>query len=133
MRGMVERGNRMLARILKPLTSPAAGPAATLIALALAAVLALTSFQQARDRAALQGQLADANRRAGAAGVYWKARFSACEAAVGQQGPRDGAVTKVAQGPTGEIAARLVSQGPAGFDVCARMEAADQAVLSSLR
>jgi hypothetical protein len=123
----------MFARILKPLTSPAAGPAAALIALALAAVLALTSFQQARDRAALQAQLADANRRVAASGVYWKTRFSACEASVGRQGPRDGALTKVAAGPPGDMAARLVNHGPAGFDVCARMEAADQAVMASLR
>jgi hypothetical protein len=31
------------------------------------------------------------------------------------------------------VAQRLVKEPPAGFDVCARMESADQAVLDSLK
>lgn len=122
----------MIARVLKSFTSPAAGPTATLVAIAFAAVLGISWAQQARERAAFEARLGDLSKKANAASVYWKARYSACEASVGAQGPRDGALTKVAEGQSGDAMNRL-SHEPAGFDVCARMEAADQAVLASLK
>ena len=124
----------MVAPVQKSHLKPAAGPAATFIALPLAAVLGFALMVQVRERASLEARLTEAQQKAAAAGVYWKTRFAACEASVGAQGPRDGALTRVAEaGPPGDAARRLVSQQPAGFDVCARMESADQAVLSSLK
>ena len=47
---------------------------------------------------------------------------------------RPGQTTRVASGggETARMAAELASSSPAGFDVCARMESADRAVMKSL-
>ena len=124
----------MIARLTRPvirtLTSPIAGPVASFLALALAAGLAVNASEAHRREAALKAQVAALSDRTEQQGVYWKAQLSACRAEAAIPAPPQGAITRVAGDDA--MAAQLASQGPAGFDVCARMEAADQAVLASL-
>lgn len=120
----------MTAPLLKAITSPAAGPAASLVAIALAAGLAATWSQGAHREARLKAEVAALTHRTEQQGAYWKAQLSTCRAEAAAPAPMQGAITRVAGDDA--LAAKLASQGPAGFDVCARMEAADQAVLASL-
>ena len=118
----------MKSSVQKALTSPLAGPAAAAMALFLAAVLAVSwsAWQGARSR--LQGRIADLMRQTEASQSLWRAQLAACHAAA-QPGDR----TQVADAPAGDPAQQLLAQGPAGVDVCARMESADQAVLKTLK
>lgn len=122
----------MIASLFKPLTRPMAGPAASALALILAGALTATWTTAERRERQLKGEVAALAARAEQEGAYFKAQLTSCraEAAVnpGARPPLE--VTRVADSDA--EAARLASQGPAGFDVCARMEAADQAVLASL-
>ena len=62
-------------------------------------------------------------------GAVWGAKLAACEVGVAQARER---VTGVEL--TNEARAQaLAKNAPAGFDVCARMESADQAVLETLK
>lgn len=123
----------MLAPLSKALTSRAAGPAASALALVLAGLLAVSWTQAARREAELKAQVGALAVRSEQASVYWRAQLSTCRAEAATPARPQGRITRVAAAESGEAeAARLATQGPAGFDVCARMEAADQAVLASL-
>jgi hypothetical protein len=118
--------------LLKPLTRPAAGPVASIVALALAGALAGSLVHAARTEAALKADLARVTVQSQQAALMWKASLSTCRAHAAAPEPPGGRITPVAE--DGDVvAARLATVGPAGFDDCARMEAADAAVLSSLR
>jgi hypothetical protein len=126
----------MRASIFKPLTRPAVGPAATVLALVLAGALTATSLHAAKAEARLKAEVAALAQRNEQADLRWQAKLSECRTdAAGPPGrpaaPPSG-LTRVAQDDD-SVADKLASQGPAGFDVCARMEAADAAVLASLR
>ena len=122
----------MPASVIKALTRPAAGPLATGTSLALAAALAVSWAHAARTEAQLRSQVAALGASARSAELAWRARLDSCRAQAAEDGaPLPEAVTRTA-GDGEEVAARLASEGPAGFDVCARMEAADRAVLASL-
>jgi hypothetical protein len=120
----------MLGSIIKVLTSPAVGPVATGCALLFAALLALTWTASERTRSQLESQVAVLTRQAeGAAG--WQAQLASCEAT--SAGMTRGLRAASSAGETAEDRAmRLAAEPPAGFDVCARMESADRAVLNTL-
>lgn len=123
----------MLAPFSKALTSRAAGPAASALALVLAGLLAVSWTLAGRRESELKAQVAALAGRSEQANLYWRAQLATCRAEVATPAPPQGRITRVAAAESGDAeAARLASQGPAGFDVCARMEAADQAVLASL-
>jgi hypothetical protein len=133
----------MFAPVLQALTSRAAGPAAAALSLVLTILLVASWTSAAQSRARLEGEVARLNRQLDSAGTYWQAQLANCQAGgdVRTTGG-DGAATAAAQldlpGPRPDasvetIAQRLVREPPAGFDVCARMESADQAVLDSLK
>lgn len=113
------------------LQGPAAGPVASLAAVLLAGLLAASTTHAARREAELKAQVGALAARNEQTTLFWRAQLTSCraEAAVPAEPPQG--LTKV-QANGDEMAARLASHGPAGFDVCARMEAADQAVLASL-
>jgi hypothetical protein len=115
------------------LTSRTAGPAASAVALVLAALLAVSWNGAAHREARLRAQVAALAARNEQAGVYWQAQLSSCRAEAARPEPRQGAITRTSSAAGDDVAERLANHGPAGFDVCARMEAADQAVLNSLR
>jgi hypothetical protein len=50
----------------------------------------------------------------------------------GAIGPGETTSVKATRGDPASLAAELAGNSPAGFDVCARMESADQAVLKTL-
>jgi len=122
----------MLALVTKALTRPAAGPIATSAALVLTAVLAASLARAGQTEGELKAQVAALAAAARANSVAWRTQLDSCRSELAQaKPPMTTAVTRVAGGEEA-VAERLASQGPAGFDVCARMEAADRAVLASL-
>ncbi|HEV2530559.1 hypothetical protein [Phenylobacterium sp.] len=121
----------MPAPLSKALTSPAAGPAALSLAVVLGIALAVSTSQAARRQSQLKAQVAALAARNEQTSLYWRAQVSSCRAQAAAPAPTPGAITRVAASGDA-VAAQLATRGPAGFDVCARMEAADQAVLASL-
>jgi hypothetical protein len=121
----------MFARIRDTLTSPAAGLIASALALLLAVLLAVTLAAAHRHDVELDARVAKLASQLNDSGSYWRARAVACEA-VGQR-HQPGVHEAKAGGKDEDAATRLASDPPAGFDVCARMESADAAVLSTLK
>ena len=103
--------------------------AALIATVALGLALTATSLSAARTEAALRHQIAELVRQNRQAGALWGAKLASCETA-GNASP--GRVTNAALSPT-ERARELARKSPAGFDVCARMESADQAVMETLK
>lgn len=109
------------------------GRKAAIALLALSLVLAVALVASAatwrRERADLQARVTYLTQQSERSQSVWKARLAACQAS---DAPRR---TIQTAGPaTGdETVSRLLAQGPEGIDGCARMESADQAVLSTLK
>ena len=109
------------------LTGRYGGIAAIAAVIALGSVLMATSISAARTEAGLRARIADLTRINARQGAYWAARLSECRAA----GPAD--QDHLANVSAEARARRLTTREPAGFDVCARMESADRAVLDTLK
>jgi hypothetical protein len=129
----------MVGGITRIFSHRAAGPLWCGVALLLALALAVTSFEARRKEDFLRGRIAalashDASQLQ-AELVSCRATVRSYTAAMSASGPRGqaqpGETTRVRSSP-GEIAEQLAANPPAGFDVCARMESADQAVLKAL-
>jgi hypothetical protein len=117
----------MLAPVLKALTSRTAGPVATGFAVALALLLALSWTSAAQTKARLESRIADLSRQAHVPAITTVAGGPA-----GLELARSDA--QLPATPVGDKdAERLLTVPPAGFDDCARMQSADEAVLSSLK
>jgi hypothetical protein len=99
------------------------------LSVVLAIALAVSLAAASRERAGLRARISEITQQNARSQAVWKAQLSACQAATS---PRPMLQTG---GPTrgDEAAQRLLAQGPEGIDVCARMESADQAVLSTLK
>jgi hypothetical protein len=123
----------MLTPIIQILTSRAAGPAASAVAALLAVLLALTWTGAQRTQAQLRGELAQLSREANTVGAYWQTRATSCEGASPSQARTIEVAAQDAKASPEDKARRLANEPPAGFDVCARMESADQAVLNALK
>lgn len=132
----------MFGGITRIVTHKAAGVGWCVTALALAAALGVTTAQSHRNEAFLKGRIAalathDASQLQ-AELVSCRATVKSYAAAMSASGPRGetapGHPTPVshAGGDAKALAAELANTPPAGFDVCARMESADQAVLKAL-
>lgn len=110
-----------------------AGPTGAIAFLALSLVLAIALVASAatwrRERADLRQRVAYLTQQNERSQSVWKARLAACQAS---DLPRR---TIQTAGPAmgDETVSRLLAQGPEGIDGCARMESADQAVLSTLK
>lgn len=119
-----------------------AGVVWSLVALGLATALAATTLQARRKEDFLRGRIAalathDASQLQ-AELVSCRATVRSYAAAMSASAPRGeaqpGQTTRIKatrEDPQG-LAAQLADTPPAGFDVCARMESADQAVLKAL-
>lgn len=121
----------------RALTSHAAGPIASVVALAMGALLAVSWTAWQADRTALEGRIAELTQHSERSQALWRAQLSACHAAAGAE-----RLTQAAYAPADDAkdakddkdaARRLLTEQPEGIDVCARMESADQAVLSTLK
>ena len=120
----------MFAAFATLLTRPAAGPIASVLALLLAIGLGASVSASARREAHLQSELKLLSDRQVQAAVRWRAELDACHAQASAPSPRAN-VTRVDENDA-SVAERLANQGPAGFDACARMQAADASVLATL-
>ena len=114
--------------LMRVLTSPWAGFVAMLAVVVLGLALTFTSLTAARTEAALRAKIAALVTENRQVGAVWGAKLAACE--VGGGSAR-GRVTAAALSDAAR-AQQLAQNAPAGFDVCARMESADQAVLKAL-
>ncbi len=113
----------MFAPAIRVLTGRAAALIAIVCAVILALVLGLTVQAAERTRLRLQARVDTLSQQLAVTLAAQKVQTAACGHA--------SSATATAAGAREDPARRLM-QPPPGFDVCARMESADQAVLDSL-
>ncbi|WP_309604483.1 hypothetical protein [Phenylobacterium sp.] len=125
----------MLATLVQAFTSRLAGPIGFALALVLCALLAVTANTAARTEATLRARVAQLSEENQKSGAVLQARLAACEGGARGGSGGGGVAVRVAGAETSAEARarRLTGSGPPGFDVCARMESADRAVLETLR
>ena len=130
----------MLRGIARIVGHRSAGWSCAAVAIGLAGALAMNAAETRRDDALLRSRIsAMATRDASqlqAELVSCHATNHAYAAALAASAPRGAGgapqTTRIKTEGRDAMAAGLVNHPPAGFDVCARMESADQAVLSTL-
>jgi hypothetical protein len=121
----------MLAGLRQLLMSPLTGPIALAVAIALAAALGVSTSAWEAERAGYEARIVELTRASDRAQTALRTQLTACHAAGVQ---REAMEAEFAQrGPRSDGARRLLDQQPEGIDACARMESADQAVLSNLK
>ena len=119
----------MLRTFIQAFTSPVAGPVGFALSIAMCAMLVVTVAAAGRNEADMRARIAALTAENQRNGVALHARLAACEG-----GPADLARVRTANASlTPEQRAQRLTGEPAGFDVCARMESADRAVLETLR
>ncbi|HSV03415.1 MAG TPA: hypothetical protein VLI41_09435 [Phenylobacterium sp.] len=129
----------MLRGLSRLITRPAAGPVASLAAIALAGALVGSLVNAHQEQRFLKARIAalatqDASELQ-AELISCRATARSYEAQVAVAGPAPADPRwQAARTPAGRrrIAADLVTRPPAGIDLCARMESADQAVMKAL-
>jgi len=117
--------------LMRVITSPWAGLVAMVMVIVLGLALIATSLTAARTETALRGRIAAMAAETRQTAAVWGAKLAACEAGSGAA-VRGGRVTAATLSDAAR-AKQLAQNAPAGFDVCARMESADQAVLETLK
>ena len=120
----------MLKSLAAILTSRLAGPIALTAALLLAVALAGSWSAWEAQRAGYERRIAELTRQGERNQAQMTAQLAACHAAADPRRLTDAAY---AAAPAGGGAKRLLERQPEGIDACARMESADQAVLSNLK
>lgn len=130
----------MTGTVRRALTSRMTGPIASVVALVMGTLLALSWTAWQAERTMLERRISQLTQQAERSQALWKAQLSACHAAAGAERltHADYEAPNAAKGGAkggagGDDARRLLSEQPEGIDVCARMESADQAVLSTLK
>jgi Tfp pilus assembly protein PilX len=120
----------MFRSAMRAFLSPVAGPVGFALALAMCGLLVVTVLAAQRNERALQARITTLMAENLRNGIVLHARLAACEG-----GPADEATARStsANATPEERAQRLTGKEPVGFDVCARMESADRAVLESLK
>jgi len=120
----------MFRTVAQAFTNPVAGPVGFALAIAMCGFLWATSYSAQRNEAALRERIAALSAENQRNGLALHARLAACEG-----GPADVARQRLADAKLTpeERAQRLAANEPVGFDVCARMESADRAVLETLK
>jgi len=120
----------MLRTVIQAFTSPVAGRVGFVLSIAMCGMLVATAISANRAEQALLGRVAALTAENQRNGLALHARLAACEGA-----PADLARKRLtdANMTPEQRAERLAANEPVGFDVCARMESADRAVLESLK
>ncbi len=120
----------MLRTLLQAFTSPVAGPVGFAVALVMCALLIASTVEAERNETVLRARIETLTAENLRNGMALHARLAACEGA-----PADLARIRAANAALSpeERAQRLAAKEPQGFDVCARMESADRAVLETLK
>jgi len=111
--------------LIQAFTSPVAGPVGFALAIVMCALLVATSLSASRNEAALRARVLELSAQNLRTGAVLHARLAACESAR----PNAAGATQA----SAQTRAERLAGSPAGFDVCARMESADRAVLETLR
>ena len=119
----------MLRQFVQAFSHPMAGILGFSLAFVMAALLAATSIGASRNEAALRARIAQLAAQDARTGALLHAKLVACESA--EQAAQNS--RGLANASIDVRAERLARREPQGFDVCARMESADRAVLESLR
>ncbi|MCR5875064.1 hypothetical protein LRS10_13255 [Phenylobacterium sp. J426] len=122
----------MTETLRRALTHRIATLAAATAALVMGVLLAISWSSWTAERSALERRISELTQQADRSQSLWKAQLAACHAAADP----DKRLTEAAyEAPadTRAAARRLLTERPEGIDVCARMESADQAVLSTLQ
>ena len=117
--------------LLRAITSPWVGLIAMVMVIVLGLTLIATSLTAARTEAALRARIAAMAAENRQTAAVWGAKLAACQAG-GTPAGRANRVTAATLSDAAR-AQQLAQNAPAGFDVCARMESADQAVLETLK
>jgi hypothetical protein len=120
----------MIRTLLQAFTSPIAGPVGFVLALAMCGLLFFTTSVATQNERALSAQIAKLTAENQRNALALHARLAACEG-----GPADVARDRATNAnlTPEQRAKRLAANEPVGFDVCARMESADRAVLETLK
>jgi hypothetical protein len=121
---------RMFRTLIQAFTSPAAGPVGFALALIMCGLLIATATSANRNERALMRQVSALTAENQKNGIALHARLAACEGGSADLERRrliNGTLTP------DQKAQQLAGREPQGFDVCARMESADRAVLETLR
>jgi hypothetical protein len=121
----------MFRSAMRAFLSPVAGPVGFALALAMCGLLVVTVLAAQRNERALQARITTLMTENLRNGIVLHARLAACES--GPAADEAAARTSSANATPEERAQRLTGKEPVGFDVCARMESADRAVLESLK
>ena len=120
----------MFRTLLQAFISPVAGPVGFVLAILMCVLLLGTVYNAEQREAGLKAQIAQLSQQNQKDAIALRARLAACESAPAdlQQQRVDNASLTPEQ-----RAQRLAANSPQGFDVCARMESADRAVLGTLK
>ena len=120
----------MFRTLLQAFISPVAGPVGFILAIAMCGLLLGTVYNAEQREAALKTEISQLKDQAQKNQIALHARLAACESA-----PADAQQKRAdnAKLTPQERAQRLAANSPQGFDVCARMESADRAVLETLK
>src|SRR5262245_19018231 len=119
----------MLGGLRHVLTSSVTGPVATAVAFALAVALGIESSNWAAQRAAYEARIVELTQASDRVQATLRTQLAACHAA----GDARRLVDANDGGRQGGGGRQLLEQQPEGIYACARMESADQAVLSNLK
>lgn len=120
----------MLAGLRHILTNPLTGGVGIASAVALAVALGILSSGWTAERARYEARIVELTHASEKAQAAFRMELASCQAAGDARTAPEHRVA-AADAPPG--ARRLLEQGPEGIDACARMESADQAVLSNLK
>ena len=119
----------MLTGLRQVLMSPVTGPVATAIAVAIAAAFGVSSSNWKSQQARYEARIIELTESSERAQANLRTQLAACHAA----GDARRLMEASTSGKRPGGARQLLEQQPEGIDACARMESADQAVLSNLK
>lgn len=123
----------MLGGLRQALSNPVTGPVAAAIAMMLAVAFGISASMWQGERESYEARIAELSQASAMAQASLRTDLASCQAA---DAARQARIPEYAGAGAGEPSAgarRLLEQRPEGIDACARMESADQAVLSSLK
>jgi hypothetical protein len=110
--------------------SPVAGPVGFILAIAMCVLLLGAVYDAEQREAELKAQIVQLTQKSQKDAIALHMRLAACESAPAEAARQRAENAKL----TPEQRARsLAAKSPQGFDVCARMESADRAVLGTLK
>lgn len=119
----------MFRRFFLAFTHPVAGPVGFGLAVVMCGLLVATSLTATRTEATLRARIAQLAAQDARTGALLRARLVSCQTSL----PGPAGQDRLTNASVEARAQRLAGREPQGFDVCARMESADRAVLETLR